>query len=198
MPDVQKLIDKILEDASTQAQANIEKAKEQAQTVLESARKLGEEQKAQFLQRTEENAVEMKKRMISAASMEGRKKRLEVRQKLISQALERATNELINMPQDKYVDFIVSMALNSQIKGHTEVILSKEDRQKYGEKICQSINVKALAKGIGAHAVLSSETRHISGGAILRNDQIEINNSIDAIFRLNYDQLVTVAADILF
>lgn len=198
MAGAEKIKSKILEEARQQAQFSIEEAEKQAQEILKKAEKEAEEKKSEIIKDGEEEAVERKKRIISVAELEARKMRLKAKQEAIEEVFKRTYQKIKDMPKDKYEDIMVKMILDSVKTGNEEVIISKYDKERLGNKFINEINKQLKSKGINNNVKLSKETRDINGGFILKEGEIEINNSFEVIIRMRRDELEAEVIKTLF
>lgn len=136
-------------------------------------------------------------RLESTAKMESSKRILAEKQALISEAFEYTVKKLLRLPPEKYIEFM-SRLIASAAGGEEEVIFSPEDREKYGAVIVEKANSLRRSEDLPGHLSLSSETRHIRGGAVLKRGKIELNCSFDALIEGSREELCGEVAKILF
>ena len=82
-----------------------------------------------------------------------------------------------------------------------EVLLPKRDHDKLGEALLENFKRKIVGKDMGdlpSRVVLSADTVEIDGGLVLRAGNVEINNSVEAIFSYLRPKLEAEVARILF
>jgi len=198
MAGADKIRDRILEEARQQAQTNIQRAKEEAARIISAAKEEADKRKNAIIEGAEKEAVERAKRLVSAAELEGRKKKLQTKQEMIKLAFDKAVENLNSFPRESYREILSSMILNSIKTGREEVILSKDDISKLGDGFIDSINKKLRERGINGGLKLSDESRNITGGFILKDGSIEINNTFEALVRMMHDELETEVVKVLF
>lgn len=198
MSGAEKIIGKILEDARLQAEANLNRAKEEAANIIKSASDDAEAKKKQIIEKAELEAVEVKKRLIAVAELEARKQKLQAKQEVVDEAFDLALQKLNNLPDIEYQSILVEMISNSIQTGKEEVLLSESDKKRLSPGFIEELNKKLADKGVAANLKISDEHRNINGGFILKSGDIEINNSFEAIIRMNRDDIETEVIKALF
>lgn len=198
MSGAEKIIGKILEDARLQAEANLNRAKEEAANIIKSASDDAEAKKKQIIEKAELEAVEVKKRLIAVAELEARKQKLQAKQEVVDEAFDLALQKLNNLPDIEYQSILVEMISNSIQTGKEEVLLSESDKKRLSPGFIEELNKKLADKGVSANLKISDEHRNINGGFILKSGDIEINNSFEAIIRMNRDDIETEVIKALF
>jgi V/A-type H+-transporting ATPase subunit E len=158
------------------------------------------------------------------ASMEAAKRRalLEEQVKIIDDVFEEAFESIRSLPEDKYCDFLVGVAakvLTEQIEiekkrlelcgegenGATaekyEIILNKKDRDSLGAALIEGLRRTVIGKirkeDLDA-VCISREIAEITGGFIIRFNDIEIDCSLSSIFAQVKEQLEMTVSRKLF
>ena len=198
MSGAEKIQAKILEEAQLFAEANIKRAEEEAANIIRAASKEAEAKRKQIIEKAELEAVEVRKRIIAVAELEARKQKLMAKQQIVDEAFELALKKLNDLPDIEYQSILVDMISNSVETGKEEVILSSRDKQRLSPGFLDELNKKLLQRGISADLRISEETRPISGGFILKSGDIEVNNSFEAIIRMNRDDIEAEVIKSLF
>ena len=132
------------------------------------------------------------------AEMEAKKSVLSVKQEMISAAFDAAREEIVNMPRDKYTQFLARMAAEAAASGMEEIVLNARDKAEVGKSVCKAANELLSAKGTPGKLTVSEDTADISGGVIVRFGGIETNCSIDALIRQRRSGLSTEVAAAMF
>ena len=217
MTGIDKICDKIINDAQAQADAIDKRAQQEAAEILNGYTELAKAETESIISRGEKNAAERKERLGGVARLEARKLHLKTKQQMIDNAFSLALDNLRHLPEDEYIRVLASLAAKSSISGDEQVILNTADRAAYGKQVVAEANrilksneetpadANALVK-LGKQLIgriiggltLSDETRDISGGVILKQDKMEINATFDTLIRLSRDELSGEIADILF
>jgi len=132
------------------------------------------------------------------AELEARKQKLKAKQEVVDEAFELALQKLNNLPDLEYQNILVEMISNSIETGKEEVLLSLRDKQRLDPGFINQLNKKLSQKGVTGNLKISDEDRNISGGFILKTGDIEINNSFEAIIRMNRDDIEAEVIKALF
>ncbi len=106
----------------------------------------------------------------SGAEMEARQLVLGEKQRCIDEAFSLALERLRAMPPAEYASLLGALARQNG-RGDEELILSPADRAALGEAVLTAAN------GEGARFTLSSQTRELGGGVVLRQGPVEIDCS---------------------
>ncbi len=126
------------------------------------------------------------------SKMEARKSVLAVKQDMVSKSFDLAQEKILALPKEKYISFLAALAKKASVTGDEEIILNAKDYAALGEELLKQVNAD------GAKMTLSSETRDIAGGLILRRGSIEANCSVELLVDLCRGELSSGLADILF
>ncbi len=196
MNDIDKILEKINEEAQMEAAKVLAKAKADADSILANYAAAADKEKAALLEAAEKRAAQQKARMISVAELEGRKKLLSAKQDLIGQVFDMALDSLLSLPEGEYSKLLASLAARYAQTGTEEVILSAKDKNKFGTAVVAAAN--QLLKTPSRKLTLSGETRKIAGGVILKQGDIEINCALETQVRMMREELALDIAQVLF
>lgn len=227
MNGLDKITGRIAADAQAQADAILNEGKAQAKAIAQQWEEKAKAESGDILAQGEKAAKERMERLDSMAQMEGKRLLLGTKQELISQAFDKALEDLRALPQDEYVELLAQLCAKAAATGREEIIFSPADKAQVGTKVALRANellakavapklpdeathgklgsiletavtaVNAIAKGT-ALLTVSSETRDIQGGFILSSDGVEVNCAFDTLVRLSRPQLERQVAQILF
>jgi len=197
MAGVEKIKERILEEARAQAEANIKRAEEEAAKIIEEAQKEAAAKKAQILEKAKQEAVDVKKRLKAMAELEARKKKLQARQEVVDEAFNKTIEKLNSLPDREYEEIISQMIVNSVESGSEEIILSPKDKQRISPGFIENIN-KKLSQKVLTGKLSFRRDQNISGGFILKSGDIEINNSFEAIIRMKREEVEAEVIKALF
>ncbi|HHX18515.1 MAG TPA: hypothetical protein GX727_06610 [Clostridium sp.] len=198
MSGINKIKERILEEARLQAKETVKRAEEEASEIINNAKKDAEAKKKQILEKVNLEAVEVKKRLKAVAELEARKQRLQAKQEVVEEAFMHTIKKLNSMPNDEYVSIITNLIINSSLSGVGEIILSDEDKKRMPSDFEERVNKNLSSRENTGKLTLSKETRDINGGFILKLGDIEINNSFDAIIRMKRNEIETDVINSLF
>jgi len=175
---VENLVEKILRDAKSEADAILSEARSQAQAIVLEAEEEGKTCYEEIVAEAKRKAEEEKKRRITLASLESRNAILMEKATLTDEVFSRAVENIIALPKDKYLELLVKTLVSCAPEGDSEVILCERDKE-IGNELVERANTE-LSSTSKAKVRLSEETRPILGGFILRGPGVEINNSLEA------------------
>mgnify|MGYP006284852279 FL=1 len=198
MAEVQNLTDRIINDAKSVAQNNIEQAEKEAGEIMKAAESDAIQKKNQMIQKAKEQAVETKKRMIAVAGLEARKKKLEAKQKMIGKAFSKALEKLNSMEGDSYYKTLENMIVNSITRGNERILLSDKDKVRIPSDFIDVINKKLVQKGLKGEVKIADEKTDIKGGFILKSGGIEINDSFESLMRMNREDIEDEVVSVMF
>ncbi len=198
MAGAERLKQKILEEASLKAQANLEKAEKEASEIMKAAKEEADNKRQMIIAKAEQEAEERKRRLIAAAELDSRKERLKTKQEIINEAFTKAIQNIIELPAIEYEKILVDMTAESITRGDEEIIMCDNDKERLSRDFIKSINEKIVQKGLKGNVKLSKETRSYSSGIIIKTGDVEINNSIEAIIRMQRDKIEAEIVKVLF
>ena len=190
MKGTEKIIAHIEADAKAQADVILAEARERCEAVKakydEQAARLYSDRirdGVKLCQDQEDSALRISR-------MEARKSVLAVKQEMVEKSFDLATQQIVALPDEKYVAFLADLVRQAGPAGDEEIILNAADR--VGEALVKAVNAD------GAKMKLSKETRDIKGGLILRRGSIETNCSVELLVELCRGELSAKLADVLF
>ncbi|MCX7843048.1 MAG: V-type ATP synthase subunit E family protein [Clostridia bacterium] len=198
MTGVEKIKDRILEEARRQVKEGVENAEAEAEGIIETARKEAEEKRRALIDKAKAEAENVRKRLLAVAELEARKEKLKARQEIVEEAFARAMQRLCSMPDEQYQAVLADMIINSVETGEEEIILSPSDKSRLKRGFVEDINQRAAAKGLKGNISISQRSADIRGGFILKSGDVEINNSFEVIFRMKRDELEGEVFNLLF
>ena len=196
MKGTEKIIAHIRADGDAEAKKIIDAASKQAEEKRAESFKAALSEYEKLMQAGNAECEDILSGRI--AEMEAKKSVLSVKQEMISAAFDAAREEIVNMPRDKYTQFLARMAAEAAVSGMEEIVLNARDKAEVGKAVCKAANELLSAKGTPGKLTVSEETADISGGVIVRFGGIETNCSIDALIRQRRSGLSTEVAAALF
>ena len=227
MNGIEKIVQRIADDAATEAQGIVNRAKGEAGDILAAARAEAQAQREEALAQAGRTAEENAARARSMTQLEGRKRILQAKQEVIALAFDKALESLRTADKAQQIELLGQMAARASVTGRESVLFSEADREAIGAQVVARANeilakkaapqlpqeitqgklgailesaatvVSAIAKGT-AMLTLSSETRPITGGFILESEGVELNCAYETLVRLSRNQLERETAQILF
>lgn len=198
MKGTEKIIAHIRADGDAQAKKIIDEASKQAEELRAESFKAALAEYEKLMQAGNAECADILSGSRRIAEMEAKKSVLSVKQEMVASAFDAARSEIVNMPRDKYTQFLARMAADAASTGEEEILLNESDRKELGKAVCKAANELLSAKGVPGRLTLSEDTADICGGVIIRYGGIETNCSIDALIRQCRSGLSTEVAAVLF
>lgn len=106
MAELNKLTDKILEEAKVIADGILNEAKEKASKITESSKNQSEAKYNAIVEKGAREASSHKDRLVSNANLKARDNELKAKQEVIQKVYEAAIEDLINIDSDKFLDYL--------------------------------------------------------------------------------------------
>ncbi len=198
MKGTEKIIAHIRADGDAEAKKILDAAAKQAEEIRAASFKEALSEYERLMQAGNAECEDILSGSRRIAEMEAKKSVLSVKQEMISAAFDAAREEIVNMPRDKYTQFLARMAAEAAVGGMEEIVLNARDKAEVGKAVCKAANELLSAKGTPGKLTVSEDTADISGGVIVRFGGIETNCSIDALIRQRRSGLSTEVAAALF
>lgn len=198
MKGTEKIIAHIRADGDAEAKKIIDASSKQAEEKRAESFKAALSEYEKLMQAGNAECEDILSGSRRIAEMEAKKSVLSVKQEMISAAFDAAREEIVNMPRDKYTQFLARMAAEAAASGMEEIVLNARDKAEVGKSVCKAANELLSAKGTPGKLTVSEDTADISGGVIVRFGGIETNCSIDALIRQRRSGLSTEVAAALF
>ncbi len=184
MNGIEKITQRIIEDAQNEAKSILDKAEAEAAALLAQFETQATRESEEILRRGFERAQEREKNLAGTAQMEARKDTLAAKQKMLDAAFTLAETKLKSLPQAEYITLLGSLAAQSSFSGEEAIILSPADHGAIGEAVLQAANEALSQAGKKAALTLSPETRETGGGLLLQDGKIETNCTFETLLRL--------------
>ena len=173
MKGTEKIIAHIRADGDAQAKKIIDEASKQAEELRAESFKAALAEYEKLMQAGNAECEDILSGSRRIAEMEAKKSVLSVKQEMVASAFDAARSEIVNMPRDKYTQFLARMAADAASTGEEEILLNESDRKELGKAVCKAANELLSAKGVPGRLTLSEDTADICGGVIIRCGGIE-------------------------
>ncbi len=193
-----RIVQRILADARSRAEALVAEAKEQATRVIDGAEKRAIDQQKQDLKQAELQAAEESRCILGSVQLEARKNMLQAKQDIIEAVFNRALNDFSNLDPESYFQLLGRLIVAASEKGDELVILSPRDKERVPAGFMEGINKQLLSTGHKGDLAVAEQTRDFSGGAILQAGGVEINSSFAALLEMYREELEPAVAALLF
>ncbi|WP_456471906.1 V-type ATP synthase subunit E [Methanocaldococcus sp.] len=188
---IEKIKEKILEDANLEAKKIIEEANKEKEEIINKAKEEAEKRKEAILKRGEKEAELTYNRIIAEAKLQARREILEVKERVIEKAIQKLREDLNKYPEEpEYMDKLLKLIKEGAISlggGEILVNLNKRDFEMLEEEKLWKIEkeVEQITKKVTV--LKKGEIVDIIGGCILETkDKTKLlDNSLEAIFERN-------------
>ena len=135
MSNLDNLVAEILQQAKKEANRILTKAKAENLEFTEKENKKIQREVDILEQKSEEEAISLKERILSNANLKSRDMILQAKEELVDRVLEKALERLKNIDKDSYLDFIENTLKNLNISENAEIILSRKMKNILGDEI---------------------------------------------------------------
>lgn len=219
MNGLEKIINKILEDAQASADKIISEANEKVaeinadaekkmqnitNEIFDSAMRDGEAiintAKSTLDRNSKAIIMSMKNAMVDAAFEEAKKEILELEGEKYAQLMTQLLCKVLSRQVDEEKESLRLYGEDISPDAY-EVIMNKKDRDGQGVYIVAGVRRATVGKITGTvldKVTLSGEVANISGGFILRMGRIEVNASLEAIIAELREEIEAEVMDMLF
>lgn len=198
MEGIARIKEKILEEAREEKGNILQNAQVEAKSILDKYEQKAEELQQGIIERAKKTAEEKSRRILSMAQLESRKDFLQAKQHIIDRVFEKAKDKLQKMPDKDYQNLIGEMLIKSAITGKEEIIISDDDKKRITQDLVAMVNDALKKQGKSGELKLSSKTRPMIGGFVLKSNNLEVNNTFDSLINMEREELETQIAKILF
>lgn len=198
MNGIEKIINRIESEANQEAEEIRLDTKRQCGEIKEKYEKDAQEEYWKIVKNGVKTCEQMVARMGKTAAMEAKQSMLALKQDMIARAFDRSKELIASLDEKQYVAFLAKLAAQAARTGGEEIILNERDTAKYGKAAEEAANSLLAAKGISGRLKLSDRTRPILGGIVLKDGDIEVNCSIEALVELHRNDLAPQVADVMF
>ncbi len=175
---VEGIIDRIIADAEVEAKNIIDEAEGEAESILEKGKQKAEEYFDRQKKRLDEKYRREKERRILNRRLDRRKNMLQARQKWMNKAFSMAYRNLVDQPPEVYKTLIASLIERVSVSKDEEVVFGKK-----GDDILIEEIVKTLNSSKNTKFTRAAERGEFPWGFVLRKGKVEINMSIDSLFK---------------
>ncbi|MFO7637195.1 MAG: V-type ATP synthase subunit E family protein [Clostridia bacterium] len=191
---IDRIIEKILEDARIQSENTLARAREEADKTREQLEQRYENRREHEKQRALESAVQSYDRIIANQMLEGRKMNLSARRESVDEAFDKALEKLSAMSEDRYLEVMSGMAVSCLAEGENEIIPSDSGILKDNQRLLEAIRTKAPDRTV----VLSDKRVPSKGGILVRNGKVMVNLTFETLIRFSKTGLEAEVVKILF
>ena len=195
---VEKIVQRILEDARAEVQKILEEAEREAARIAADSEVEADRVRRSVLKEAQEEAERRRQQVLAEARLKARQRVLAARRRAVDRVFEEALRRLQGLPPERYLEVLKRLILEGTETGREEIVLSPEDRAKLPPSFPDEINEELRKRGKPGELKLSEEARALGGGVVLRGSRVEVNASFPALVEGARRQLEIEAAKILF
>lgn len=182
------IIAKIIAQAEEMAANLVAEANQQAEGITFQAQQSTEENRAAASANAKRSAEETLQRSKAASQLELKKYELDVRQKLVTAAFDKAYADIVGLSDDKYRQFIAAIIKKFAEKGEKATV-GKSDAKRLNKEFFASLN-----NGI----VLDEHLGSFEYGVMLSTKDYDKDLTIKSFVEQAKDKLLKQVADTLF
>lgn len=193
MNGIEKITGRITAEAQSEINRVLFEASAEAEKIAEKYRAQANREAAEAGAKNEKAAAEREERLLSVAQMEARKDLLSARQSQVEAAFDQALKKLCAMPEDRYIAVAADLLVQAAPEGRGEVVFAPADRDRVGRAAVDAAN-----KRLNGKLTLSDRTRALKGGFILVDGSVEVNCTFDTLVRLQKGEMAGEVAAVLF
>lgn len=193
MNSLDKITDKIIKQAEENANEILSLAEQKVKKIQDQSKK----EQDVLLEEAEKLAEKEHKIIILQAESNDRQERrqemLAVKRKVIRQIVSESKRQIENLPTKEYFDFLLRLFERNALQGEGKLYLSKSDSKRMPKDFIEHCNEK-LSNGTVEFA---GTNKNIEKGFLITYGKIEIDCSIDSVFRSKKQVLEDKAAKFL-
>ncbi len=135
MSNLDNLVAEILQQAQKEANRILTKAKAENLEFTEKENKKIQREVDAIEQKSKEEAISLKERVISNANLKSRNMLLQAKEELVDRVLEKALERLKNIDKNSYLEFVKNVLKGLKISKNAEIILTRKMKDELGEEI---------------------------------------------------------------
>jgi len=197
MSEFENLKNAILREAEEEAAKVIHQGEKEAAKILAKAEESAAEFKKIGERERRKRAEDLKKRLVAACEREVQAKILKEKHRLVAEVFKKTKENLKKMGKKDYQDFLLSLIARADLtKGKYEILVAQHDLERVGKDFVEKANI--FLKKRGVELVFKGRTLNIDGGLILKSKEIEENLSIEALLKMEKEEIVQKMMKSLF
>ncbi len=196
MTGLEKIKDRILDEARAEAEKRMRTAEEEAKTLIADAEADAERTKKEISEKSAKDVAVYREKISSSIELQRRNSILKAKQELISGILEAAETEIDELPADEYFELMLKLAEKKSQAKAGEIGFSERDLERLPSDYEAKLNAAVGRRGGSLR--ISEKPIKIKNGFILVYGDIEENCALEALFTERKDELSDIARKLLF
>ena len=194
MKGTEKIIAHIMADAQAKADAIISEAAKQCEAITAAYEQKAKEAYGEKIRAGVKLCQDRMDGTERINQMEKRKAVLALKQEMVSESFIKAREQLVALPDERYIELLAKLASQAAVTGEEEIVLNARDREKVGAAVVEAANARLE----GGRLTLSESVGDFAGGLILRRGNIEANCTAELLVELCRGDMSAQIADVLF
>ena len=135
MSNLDNLVAEILQQAQKEANRILAKTKAENLEFTEKENKKIQREVDILEQKSKEEAISLKERILSNANLKSRDMILQAKEELVDRVLEKALERLKNIDKNSYSEFVENILKSLKISKNAEIILTRKMKEEFGDEI---------------------------------------------------------------
>lgn len=192
MDGQQKIIDKILSDATHDAGEMLSEALKKAEALVAAKQAEADAEYDLSVEEARKAGEEVVRRRLTVADLEVKKLLLSAKKQAVDEAFEESLKKLLALPKEEYTALVGSMIASAADDGDV-VVISENDKNVLTKAVFDKISAK-----IGKKLTLSDTFGNFRGGVMLLGKGVDKNLTFESELALLRDEVEPEVAKIMF
>lgn len=192
MDGQQKIIDKILSDATHDAGEMLSEALKKAEALVAAKQAEAVAEYDLSVEEARKAGEEVVRRRLTVADLEVKKLLLSAKKQAVDEAFEESLKKLLALPKEEYAALVESMIASAADDGDV-VVISENDKNVLTKAVFDKISAK-----IGKKLTLSDTFGNFRGGVMLLGKGVDKNLTFESELALLRDEVEPEVAKIMF
>lgn len=192
MDGQQKIIDKILSDATHDAGEMLSEALKKAEALVAAKQSEADAEYDISVEEARKAGEEVVRRRLTVADLEVKKLLLSAKKQAVDEAFEESLKKLLALPKEEYTALVGSMIASAADDGDV-VVISENDKNVLTKAVFDKISAK-----IGKKLTLSDTFGNFKGGVMLLGKGVDKNLTFESELALLRDEVEPEVAKIMF
>lgn len=192
MDGQQKIIDKILSDATHDAGEMLSEALKKAEALVAAKQAEADAEYDISVEEARKAGEEVVRRRLTVADLEVKKLLLSAKKQAVDEAFEESLKKLLALPKEEYTALVGSMIASAADDGDV-VVISENDKNVLTKAVFDKISAK-----IGKKLTLSDTFGNFKGGVMLLGKGVDKNLTFESELALLRDEVEPEVAKIMF
>ncbi|MCQ2482839.1 MAG: hypothetical protein MJ153_05090 [Clostridia bacterium] len=193
MASIDSIIERIIAEAHSNADARIKRANDEADKLVSKKITQGTVEGAKMLSEAQASIDANQKQARAAHNTNSQRRLLQERVNIINEVIDEAKRRIEELPSRERLQMIEKFVLDNSEGQDGKLIVARKDLAEIPADFAASLSSKTRSK-----ITVSDEPGNFSCGCILICDEYEYNGTLDALIDDNIDQIRDAVNRILF